>query len=142
MRTLIMIYEKCKISWRKWVSDWCQSAKISRLSDMNRYFIVIIYTYRIVRRRIINGYHENTLQVKEYTLTSKLSLPVRWILHTFSGKKFSILMVAISYSPSNNSIGVNTNNKVPVHTWQPRDFGWLTSLTLTSWFFTFFIDHY
>ena len=74
MRTLIMIYEKCKKSWRKWVSEWCQSAKISRLSGMNRYFIVIIYTYRIVRRRIRNGYHENTLQVKKYTLTQ-----VSWV---------------------------------------------------------------
>jgi len=122
VRTLIMIYEKCKKSWRKWVSEWCQSAKISRLSGMNRYFIVIIYTHRIVRRRIRNGYHGNTLQVKEYTLTSKLSLPVRWILQTFSGKEFSIFMVAISYSLSNNLIGVNNNNKVPVYSWQPTGF--------------------
>ena len=52
-------------------------SKTSRLSGINRYFIVIIYTYQIVRKRIRNGYHGNTLQVKEYTLTSKLSLPVR-----------------------------------------------------------------
>ena len=63
-----------------------------------------------------------TLQVKEYTLTSKLSLPVCWILHTFSGTKFSISMVPISYFFSDNLIGVNNNNKVPVYSWQPRGF--------------------
>ena len=92
------------------MSSIFQTAVTTRFSGKNRYFIVIICIYRIVRNRIRNGYHGNTLHVENYTLTCKVSLPVRWILLLFPARYFH---GSNSYSVSNNSICANNNNKIP-----------------------------